>query len=215
MSHYGRKNNNAVSQTLAGKDSQGMPLSGHRHVFYIPTDDDNDGCLDHITIMTDTGLNETELGAINAVNEIHSGSDNIHARIRPSNHDTANQVTRKHKIWIAKTPFVLNRHTKIRGKKMIDTPKSQVALELERRYTSYKVSNITIMENNIPMCISKKLPKEFKRTRKPGEVPMSGYEAIIEFMMPISGPLFLGYGCHFGLGMFVPYDGDEYGQYGA
>lgn len=35
-----------------------------------------------------------------------------------------------------------------------------------------------------------------------------GAAFIIEFPEPISGPLALGYGSHFGLGLFVPMDGE-------
>ena len=32
----------------------------------------------------------------------------------------------------------------------------------------------------------------------------SGAAFMIEFPEPVSGPVALGYGCHFGLGLFVP-----------
>ena len=34
--------------------------------------------------------------------------------------------------------------------------------------------------------------------------PESGAAFVIEFPEPVSGPLSLGYGAHFGLGLFVP-----------
>lgn len=211
MSHYGRQNNNAVSRTLAGKDSNGVPLSGHDHVFYIPTDDDYDGYLDHIEIMTNTEFTLSELNAIKAVCEIHSSRDGIHAHLILCNDlEGDNLPITEHKKWISKTPFILNRHMKIRGEKMIDTPKDQVILELKRRYPLYDIRDIIITDNNSPMCISKMRPNEFKRIRKPDEKPMPAYEVIIEFNTPISKPLFLGYGCHFGLGMFVPYVDSKY-----
>ncbi len=207
MSHYGRQNNNNVSRTLAGKDSNGMPLYGHEHVFYIPTDDDCDGYIDHITIMTDTKLTILELDAVKAVDEIYSKHDNIRAHvILCDNINEDNSMMQEHKKWISKTPFVLNRHTKIRGNKVSDTPKNQVELELKRRYPLYKIINVVVKDNSIPMHLSKIQPKEFKRIRKPNEKPMPGYEVMLEFSNPVSGPLFLGYGCHFGLGMFVPYE---------
>ena len=56
MSQYGRNNHGEVSQSLSGKDGSGTPLKGHRHTFYLPSDEDGDGRLDHLTVWTPGGL---------------------------------------------------------------------------------------------------------------------------------------------------------------
>jgi CRISPR-associated protein Csb2 len=47
---------------------------------------------------------------------------------------------------------------------------------------------------------------EFRRGRKddPEKERRLGYGFRITFPEPVSGPIALGYGCHFGLGLFVP-----------
>ena len=40
---------------LSGKDAAGKPLKGHHHAFYVPTDEDGDGRLDHLTVWTPGG----------------------------------------------------------------------------------------------------------------------------------------------------------------
>ena len=52
MAQFGRRNEGANSERLSGKDASGKPLSGHRHAFYLPTDEDGDGRLDHLTVWT-------------------------------------------------------------------------------------------------------------------------------------------------------------------
>src|SRR5213596_2975831 len=49
------------SATLAGKDADGRPLEGHRHAFYLPTDEDDDGRLDHLTIVAEAGFDADEV----------------------------------------------------------------------------------------------------------------------------------------------------------
>ena len=44
---------------------------------------------------------------------------------------------------------------------------------------------------------------EFRRSRK-GESSQIGYGFKLIFSEPVSGPIALGYGAHFGLGLFVP-----------
>ena len=64
MSRYGRSNNGEVSQALSGKDAYGTPLKGHEHAFYLPTDEDGDGRLDHLTVWTPGGLTTREFQAV-------------------------------------------------------------------------------------------------------------------------------------------------------
>ena len=44
---------------------------------------------------------------------------------------------------------------------------------------------------------------EFRRNRQ-GDRAQIGYGFEMEFAQPITGPIALGYGCHFGLGLFMP-----------
>ena len=48
------------STILSGKDAQNQPLIGHRHAHYLPTDEDGDGRLDHLTIFATSGLDRTK-----------------------------------------------------------------------------------------------------------------------------------------------------------
>ena len=64
MSQYGRQNDGAKSPKLSGKDASGKPLEGHQHAFYLPTDEDGDGQLDHLTVWTPGGLEEREFQAV-------------------------------------------------------------------------------------------------------------------------------------------------------
>src|SRR5947209_3413531 len=63
------------SATLAGKDADGRPLAGHRHAFYLPTDEDGDGRLDHLTIVAEAGFDADEVRALDWLRSLKKGSD--------------------------------------------------------------------------------------------------------------------------------------------
>jgi len=61
---FGRLFENEQSEMFSGKDIQGKPIAGHRHAFFLPTDEDGDGRLDHITIHCAGGFGDRELRAL-------------------------------------------------------------------------------------------------------------------------------------------------------
>ena len=49
-----------ASPVFSGKDEQGIPIRGdHGHAFYLPTDEDGDGRLDHLTVFAQGGFPAT------------------------------------------------------------------------------------------------------------------------------------------------------------
>ena len=204
MSQYGRRNRGGTTTAFAGKDASGVPLTGHTHAFYVPTDDDMDGVLDHIYVVRGTGFGALELDAIRSVSELRSRGDGINVRVKmcPSVPDSP-ILSQNRRRWVSSSPFLLNRHVKRRGDRVIDSPESQVRLELERRHPSYRVERVSVAAG-IPMARCKLRPDQFVSSRRPWDATRPAFEADLEFEEPIGGPLLLGYGCHFGMGAFVP-----------
>jgi CRISPR-associated protein Csb2 len=214
MSQYGRQNHRATSQVLSGKDTDGTHLEGHRHAFYLPTDEDQDGHLDHFTVWAPGGLNHREVDALARVDALNPGQgrsevrlallgygmleDFRSARDMPLYHPIFGQA----QVWRSTTPFVLVRHPKKRK----DQPADQVLLELERHNFPTPGIREIILDRTIKSRHYRELfPLEFYRWRRHGQDPAGGaYCFRITFEQPIAGPLALGYGCHFGLGQFAP-----------
>lgn len=205
MSHYGRQNRGGSARAFAGKDSAGVPLSGHVHAFYIPTDEDNDGFLDHIHIVRKTGFTPSELNAIMSVSEMRSSKDGIAVHVKPCSSCTNSTIfAHSCRDWISLTPFLLNRHVKRRRERVVDSPEDQVRLELARRHSSYNTVRIHVSDCNVPMSVCRLRPNQYIRSRRPWDAPKPAYEIALTFRDPVDGPLLLGYGCHFGMGAFVP-----------
>ncbi|MFH1699652.1 MAG: hypothetical protein ABIE07_03610 [Candidatus Zixiibacteriota bacterium] len=59
-----------VSPVFSGKHPDGKPINGHRHAFYLPTDEDGDGRLDHLLVFAAEPFNSSELAALDALRSV-------------------------------------------------------------------------------------------------------------------------------------------------
>jgi len=126
------------------------------------------------------------------------------------------------KIWISRTPFVLTRHLKIRGKDRADARSHAAATEREliaavrfelsnrSQFHAYldDIQTTPILQNGSGTYLGGTQTPwlQFTRTRKTGggsNAGAHGYGFRLAFSDTVSGPIALGYGCHFGLGQFV------------
>ncbi len=110
------------SETFSGKDAQGRPLSGHAHAYYLPTDEDGDGRLDHLTVYAAARFTPTELQALHHLREIRTkrrGEDRHPLRVllvaTCSREDMDCGPLRPARRWISATPFLAPRFPKARG----------------------------------------------------------------------------------------------------
>jgi CRISPR-associated protein Csb2 len=116
------------------------------------------------------------------------------------------QVFASAKRWRSVTPFSLPRFPNRGGGKPPrprDLPEAQLTQELIVRGLPYPIS-IKRVEGYQP--VGRPLVRwlefhtqRFKGTQGKG---LAGFE--IEFAEPVAGPIAVGFGCHFGLGLFMP-----------
>ncbi|QDT05857.1 CRISPR-associated protein, family (Cas_GSU0054) [Rubripirellula lacrimiformis] len=218
------KGNHVHCPELTGKDGDGEPLKGsHRHAHILPLDLDADGQLDHILIYASMGLGDAAQTAIRTMKRTYTkggvGELQVSLVGRGDLESLRNlpeflqpQIQRLLgppdgcRSWISVTPFVAPRYVKRNGK---NTLVGQVAAELASRKLP-TASKIAILppDAGLPFSSVPKL-RHFKRTRQHGGTPPpsdSGFALRIELDAPIVGPLTLGYGSHFGLGLFSAVD---------
>ena len=228
MSQYGRNNNGEVSQSLSGKDASGNPVKGHSHAFYLPTDEDGDGRLDHLTVWAPGGLATREFRAIVSVNTLNPGGQREPVQLAYQSHgktrdfDGVTPLFASSHRWRALTPYVLTRHVKFRGPKdangrrvMVDRPEEQIAREVSLRWPgSPNLVGIDVQDLQkriAPMRDAQGArksggfrPFDYFRYRRGGSNGGGVFNFNLEFDGPVSGPLVLGFACHYGLGIFVP-----------
>ena len=120
MAKYGRQNDGRKSEMLSGKDGAGKPLRGHHHAFYVPTDEDGDGRLDHLVVWIPGRLDEREFRAIVSVNTLNPGRQREPVQVvyqahgREEDFDAVSPLFRRSRHWRSLTPYVLTRHVKYR-----------------------------------------------------------------------------------------------------
>ena len=235
MSQYrktGEGTRASASPNLSGMDASGNYLrDGHSHAFYLPTDDDGDRRLDHITVVSRTPFDQRHLVALERVKFVKYGDDwkKITFLRRGNQGDFDLPMFGTATRWRSVTPFVPNRHIKRRGKgdkmRVIDGPDEQVRREIERRSIG-NVKHVRTLPPSIGLQVyadverhranlgkmppprtgsQAPLPMQFKTWRKIGLPGFGSYALDIEFGDSVKGPISLGHGAHYGLGMFAPY----------
>ena len=198
---------------LTGKDLNDKPLQNHhRHAHTLPLDLDGDGHIDHILIHAAMGLRDSAQLAIRGLRRtwgkgkagdlqlavVGSGSAATFIGLNGKWGQAYEKLVALPEgtlAWRSRTPLVLPRFLKLRGKNSL---LGQVNSELASR-------NLPLASAvAIDVELTKKL-RHFVRRRKHGgsDPPLDqGYGVRITFSEPVSGPLVLGYGSHFGLGLF-------------
>lgn len=199
------------SEAIVGKTVDGVPLEGHLHAHYLAADEDGDGRLDHVTLYAPCGFDRHDLEAIGALRTIFRQGNRPDVRLVLTGLGEAEQfgdgpIFARSRRWRSVTPFSLPRFaSRGAGKppRPRDLPEAQLVRELRVRGLPEPVS---IKRTEGYAAGGRPLVRwlEFHTRRFNGTegFGLAGFE--LEFAEPISGPLALGFGCHFGLGLFLP-----------
>jgi CRISPR-associated protein Csb2 len=224
----------ARSAIFSGKDADSLPLQGHGHAYYLPTDEDNDGRLDHLTVAALDGFGANELLVLQRLHELKR-LDREQSRhllrvllLGLGRLDDCQALpTRVSQRWISATPFVASRYLKKRGTKrdpvqLWDSPhhfliavlREELERLIDRRpawsglpLCDIKIEPIVDQNGAFRRCGGNLRPIQFKRFRqKRGDDGGNRPAGFfrIDFGRKVSGPIALGHSCHFGIGLFVP-----------
>jgi CRISPR-associated protein Csb2 len=226
------------SQVFSGKNEHGEPLADHTHAYYLPSDEDGDGRLDHLTVFASAGFGNNERRALDRLREIRAGREGEERRpLRllllgmGASAEYTPGLLRSSKQWISATPYIATRYAKTRGPHRIDLNSPE-----QRR---------TFLEENLrrhllslwPELFSEPAPQvqiepewdlnrvfrvagrwrsiEFKRFRlkrgDDGSRRLAGAFRLT-FTRPVVGPIAVGHSSHFGMGLFVPVDKHHAGE---
>lgn len=225
---FGKIFDGESSAVLSGKSPDGVPLDGHGHAFFLPTDEDGDMRIDHLTVVAKDGFDSArELRALDQFHVMHAprGGPDIQlllTGIGDLEHFVNAPLLSVSSRWRSLTPFVPTRHYKKRGQKrdthpLEEFPKTVLLEEIARRgmHEPVRVEPLTrclLWDHTRRQGSSSGRAiswLQFRQERvrgngRRGTHPGTGF--LIEFPKPVRGPIALGYGCHFGLGLFAPVD---------
>lgn len=197
---------------IVGRDEKGDPLKNHRHSHLLPVDLDDDGRIDHIIVFATMGLGARAQHAVRSLRKTYmkGGVGTLHIAVagvgalddlRGIGAGLSAAVDRLIApsggsfSWITTTPFVPPRHLKRSGRSSLV---GQVEAELTVR--GFPTARVEVLDWNAET----RGLRHFVRRRQRGPQPPidSGFAIRLVFERPVTGPICLGYGSHFGLGRF-------------
>lgn len=189
----------------------GMEASDHHHAMYLATDEDGrrPGFIDHLTISARAGFDEEDARALQSLRRLWGkGGHDLELILvglgQPSDFGISAPrhapLLGASRFWQSTTPFIPTRHPKqVRGVEI-----DGIADQLRRACVQ--------LIGAAPLEIEKLEPRagrpewlRFRRRRRAGggrRGPDWAVGARLVFAEPVRGPIALGYGCHFGLGLF-------------
>jgi CRISPR-associated protein Csb2 len=216
------------SSVFAGCDAQGRPLRGNRHSHVFCESNKGLGCgaggeITHITIYAPMGFESEDKKALKDLNRIWGGDD-LGIRVillgfgQPQDFGGLDlergqsPLLALSRSWLSRTPFVPTRHPKVTRAGVLKRDASGLQIgspehELRRLLglagfpepvTVEPVAGTWLGDREVPW-------RDFLCQRSNGEgrrAGRAGYGFRIEFPEQVQGPVAVGYGAHFGMGMF-------------
>ena len=219
---------------ISGRGSDGKPLRdpSHVHAYWIPEDADSDGLIDHISVFIAEGIDrgvQTKLDRITRLwlkakhsadnDESYAGGVEewrlaLEGFAKPEYFGNASRIFGCSERWRSVTPFLAAGH-------LHDAPRQKTKdygrefkrlvrrLGMDRRF-DFDANLIEVSQiPEIRAGGTARRVLHFRRFRSRGrEVRRDTTGAFLEvlFPVPIEGPLALGYGSHYGLGLFARVD---------
>jgi CRISPR-associated protein Csb2 len=202
---------------LTGRDTTGKPMVGHRHAHLLPVDLDGDGHLDHIVVHAPMGLGPNAQRALRGIKRTWTKGgvgelqvalagqgdlDDLRALPAPlkAGIEALLGPRQRARFWTSFSPLVLPRYLKARGS---NTLVGQVNAELASRGLPPAAVEILPWDDR-----TRHLRHAVRVRRSPAKPPPvdAGLAVRLVFARSVRGPIALGYGAHFGLGLFTAVD---------
>lgn len=210
-------------QTFSGRQTTGEKRNGQNHAWYLPEDSDGDGRIDRVWVFAGEGFSDDAVRVLYHLPSVWSGKAfQVQTQLtglgtledyRPRTVGASPAILGCSRVWRSLTPFVLPRHPK---KKIDPDTGWQVdGVQWQAKRLIGQLSSVLSIESLADVRvltdsdISHSYPwHAFRRRRFSGQGHKSsdrGYWVELEFKKEQYGPIAIGYGAHFGLGLFVPY----------
>ena len=212
------------ASVLTGLDAEGKPLAAqHQHAHIFCEANGPRDTVTHITIWAEMGFDEEACLALRKLNKIHDRSGHdlrlvLHG-IGEARDFGDCALLRPAKVWRSVTPFVSTRHAKAfrDGRPKMDAENGWQCgsaghdllrlLALHPHGAGATIRQLTEREQPYRVGDRRLRSLQFQTVRHDGHGSRgqdSGAAFTITFPDERPGPFALGYGSHFGLGLFVP-----------
>lgn len=203
---------------ISGRGSDGKPLKepGHVHAFWLPEDADEDGWIDRVSVYIAVGMSDEIQDRLDRITRLwlapreravgEGDAEGIKEwRLAlegfgsPCDFAGAARVFSSSNRWRSATPFLASGHLKASG--------YQAEVRRLLRLRGLHDADVDVrLRRGIMVGGTERGTLHFRRFRSRGrerQFDTAGASLDLTFPEPIQGPLALGYGSHFGLGLFV------------
>ncbi len=192
-----------VSWRFSGKDRSGKPLEGHQHAYFWPLDRDKDGRVDHLLVCCRSPFAGSELKALLCLSSLYQPGGLPELKLVPVYWGAEwEKIFPPSRRLASCTPFIPPRHFRKGRGEFIEW----LAAEVRRECANHGLpapSQVRPLAKHRTAKGAEVGWIEFRRNRK-GDPVQQGFGFELEFEAPARAPFALGYGSHFGLGLFMP-----------
>lgn len=211
---------------FSGRGADDQPGHGHRHAFILPEACGRGGHITHVTVYAPMGFDDKARRALESVERLWRREATLDLVLLgvgrgadfAGRNERAGQcpLFAASRVWVSRTPFVPTRHPKVRkgraklddAGRVIGSPEHDLVrlLRESRRPEPERIESVDGTDAG-----GQRVRWVAFRTRRDGggrRGPGGGCGFRIVFPEPVTGPIIVGYGAHFGLGVFVPESGD-------
>ena len=227
-------NDRNAAAVFSGKRVDGSPLDGaHQHAHFLCEAAQGDARIGHLTVYAPMGFSVEDERALSRLRRLWGqGGHDLQLVLlgvgQPEDFGGLNEragqgaILAESRVWVSRTPVVLTRHLKVgRARDLVERELATreelarvVRLELARRPWLARFAEEVAIEPRLGRSECGTMLGgqftswlKFRRERRDGNGRRAGSEGYgfrLVFPAAVRGPIALGYGCHFGLGTFVP-----------
>lgn len=200
---YGKMFQNARSTNLSGLEQDGSMSKGHKHIFIMPLDLNGTGRISHILIRSRVPFIERELIVLDKLKSVWQSNGRPDIDLIPVEwgQDRNVSIISSSKQFSSVTPVVMTRHYR-KGRGDFE--------HWLKRELMQEIKDQGLPEPDSIRILKKMIRNgrdyywlDFKRNRKNDPINI-GYGFEVTFKEDVYGPFSVGYGAHFGLGIFYP-----------
>jgi CRISPR-associated protein Csb2 len=220
-----------VPEVITGRDREGKPLRdpAHRHAFFLPEDDDGDGFIDHAVLYVGEGLQRSVRRGVEDLRRLwisdlrrQRSDDDGSARDQDSGRQEwrlalegyghpdvfrDSNLLRPSTVWASVTPYLRPWHAKL------SPPESETARMAEEECRRRGLPTVKVEFDPDQASLGRSITvgggrrnvlnfHRFRRRQGLVQPDRSGAALRLTFADIVTGPVALGFGCHYGLGLF-------------
>jgi len=213
-----------VPDVFSGKDGEGALRDdpGHRHAFFIPEATARGGAIDSLIIYSAKGFDAAERVALDRLTKLwapRTGDEDEGGQgreewrlalenIAPPDAFNASRLLGRACNWVSVTPYLMPwfakrnlRDDDERTTEVVD----QIRRELERRGLGAGLLKVEVLKTREDGKRAVQF-RRFRSRRGLAQPDRLGQFLKLRFDREFSGPLSIGFACHYGLGLFEPAD---------